>query len=170
MKDSFNPEYTVIKARLNGYAEDGEDEKIIEGYYMPKIKIFENGEKAQVDYVCDKNETENPQWYEINSYTICRNTGLKDKNSKFMFEYDLVKLYLNGQFEGYAYIEFSEFYQGFIARTNSGGFYYMNCGKSFEIIGNVVLNDEDYEFFEGQNIDKTFIDNSRCTRISKPKW
>lgn len=152
----YNYEFSLVKAETVGYDEN----KFIKGFYIARL----NKEKNQyISCVCDVDETDNPQFYEVNPYTICRNTCIKDKNKNYIYEFDLVKVYSMGQLENYAYIEYSELYNGFIARTQSGGFYYLDK-MQLEVIGNIFSN-EDYELFEekGKEIALNFKeDYSRC--------
>lgn len=153
---SYNYEYSLVKAETVGYDKN----KFITGFYIAKLNEDKN---KWINCVCDVDETNNPQFYEVNPYTICRNTCIKDKNKNYIFEFDLVKVYTMGQFENYAYIEHSELYNSFIARTQSGGFYHLDR-MQFEIIGN-IFNDEDYKLFEekGKEIALNFKeDYSRC--------
>ena len=110
---------------------------------------------------------------EINPYTVCRNSGIKDKNKKFVFEYDLLKLsnYF-GQDEEYGFLVWDEFYGKWKIRrfTEFSG----SCDVekfSIEAVGNIVLYDKDAEIIykqdKAEKEREIIIDRSYCPSCFK---
>lgn len=138
-----------------------EDNKtVITGFYTAKVNP--NNNEEYIPYIKPLYEETN---YEINPFTICKNTNIKDKNKKDVYEFDLVNIYKMGQLDGIGYVTFDSFYNGCIVRTLSGMYNLSNI--EIEVIGNVILNDKDYKTFYkiAEDMNKnSFIDNSSCTK------
>lgn len=111
--------------------------------------------------------------FEVNPYTISRNSGIKDINGNYIFEYDLLKLsnYFN-QDEQYGYLVWEEFYKSWKIRrfTEFGG----TCDVSkfkVEVVGNISLCDADAEIIYKQDKKEkereVIIDTSYCPSCFK---
>lgn len=103
----------------------------------------------------------------INPYTVCRNSGIKDKNENFVFEYDLLKVTHSLQPSFYGYLVWDEFYRSWKIRRRTDSTAYCDVDKfQIEVIGNIILNDDDLDIIFKQEKEednqKTFIDNSYC--------
>ncbi|MEE0968362.1 MAG: YopX family protein [Clostridia bacterium] len=104
----------------------------------------------------------------INPYTVCRNSGIKDKNEKFVFEYDLLKLTHGMKNTRYGFLVWDEFYKSWKIRCRTDRTAYNNFEDwIIEVIGNIVLYNQDAEIIykqEKQDDSKeSFIDNSYCS-------
>ncbi len=114
----------------------------------------------------------------INPYTICRNSCITDKNGKYVFEYDLLKLTHGLLPECYGFLVWEEEYKAWKIRqyTEFGGCIDVNK-YTIEAIGNIVLNDADAEIIykqdEQERKREIYIDNSDCRPMHKrlqKKW
>lgn len=104
---------------------------------------------------------------QINPYTVCRNSGIKDKNGKFVFENDLLKLTHSLKSTVYGYLVWDEFYRSWKIRRRTDITAYINIDEFvIESIGNIVLSDDDLSVILEQEKEEdsqgTFIDNSYC--------
>ena len=117
--------------------------------------------------------------FSINPYTICRNSGLKDKNRHYVFEYDLLKISgFSQNEERYGYLEWSDFYKKWQIKTSFEYGTSIDVDKvTFEVVGNVNLYDKDMKIIVNQdNVDSNrelIIDNSDCRPLHKrlvQKW
>lgn len=101
---------------------------------------------------------------EVNPYTICRNSGIKDKNQKFVFEYDLLKLTHGIKSSCYGFLTWDEFYKSWKIRRRTDRTAYNNLEDwTIEVVGNIVLCDDDAEILykqEREEVKETFIDAS----------
>lgn len=144
-----------------------EDNKtVVTGFYTAKVNP--NNNEEYIPYIKPLYEETN---YEINPFTICKNTNIKDKNKKDVYEFDLVNIYKMGQLEGIGYVTFDSFYNGCIVRTLSGMYNLNNI--QIEVIGNVILNDDDYNYFEKKSNkinENSFIDKSICIKRKPLKF
>ena len=91
----------------------------------------------------------------------------EDKNGKFIFEYDLLKLTHGMKTSCYGFIEWDEFYKSWKIRCRTDRTAYQNLEDwTIESIGNIVLCDSDLEviYKQEQNEDSKehFIDTSYC--------
>lgn len=135
---------------------DVDCEKQVTGYYMANYKHFIFDIFADI-----------PHHVEINPYTICRNSGIKDKNGKFVFEYDLLKLTHGMKSSCYGFLVWDEFYKSWKIRRRTDRTAYNNLDEwTIETVGNIILNDADAEILYNQEKaedgEKSFIDNSYC--------
>ena len=75
----------------------------------------------KADYYCFEDFSEENGIFEVDPYTICQCTGLKDKNGKLIWENDIVKYHFG---DVYAPIKYGE-YQSCFDSTSTGhiGFY-----------------------------------------------
>ena len=164
--EPFNCDYQLVKAMTTGYDEDF----IVNGYYSCR-RDPDNKEKY-ISYVKPKDE-------EVNRYAICRNSGLKEKNGNYAFEFDLVKIlncFGSGK-ERYGYLEWSEFYKKWRIKTSFEYSTSYDVDYVFEILGNVKLSNEDMQvIIEQDKVDskrELIIDNSDCRPLHKrlkKKW
>lgn len=104
---------------------------------------------------------------QINPYTVCRNSGIKDKNGKFVFEYDLLKLTHGMKSSCYGFLVWDEFYKSWKIRRRTDRTAYNNVDEwTIEVVGNIVLNDADAEVIfkqeKAEDSEESFIDNSYC--------
>lgn len=124
-----------VKALLNGYANDDEEEKEIIG-----CLVFRGGE---VPCVTDDGEL----FWEVNPYTICRNTGIKVKD-KYLYEYDLVE-YSTAFEKGIAIVVFDELQKRYRLQSNIDYSGKIDIDKyNLKIIGNVMVYEKDMKKFE----------------------
>ena len=109
--------------------------------------------------------------YEINPYTLCRNTGIKTGND-YLYEYDIVSYFEPMRDKKqYGFIDFDEFYKCFIVRTGiecRATRLLRDCSKIEFANRNIVLNEVDFNWFaklEQEEFEKSksyVIDNSYC--------
>ena len=109
--------------------------------------------------------------YEINPYTLCRNTGIKTGND-YLYEYDIVSYFEPMRDKKqYGFIDFDEFYKCFIVRTGiecRATRLLRDCSKIEFANRNIVLNEVDFNWFakwEQEEFEKSkshTIDNSYC--------
>ena len=105
--------------------------------------------------------------FTVNPKTICRNSGIKDKNGHYVHEYDLLKITHGIKPFFYGFIVWDEFYKSWKIRRRTDRTSYCNVDDwTIEVVGNVVLNDEDAEIIYNQEKEEdekeAFIDNSYC--------
>ncbi|MBR4295732.1 MAG: hypothetical protein IKT56_02700 [Clostridia bacterium] len=109
--------------------------------------------------------------YEINPYTLCRNTGIKIADT-YLYEYDIVSYFEPMRDKKqYGFIDFDEFYKCFIVRTGiecRATRLLRDCSKIEFTNRNIVLNEVDFSWFaerEKSEFEKSksyVIDNSYC--------
>lgn len=146
----YNSSLSIVRAL------DIDREKIVTGYYKANYKHFVFDIFADI-----------PHDVEINPYTVCRNSGIKDKNGAFVFEYDLLKLTHGLKESCYGFLVWDEFYKSWKIRRRTDRTAYNNLDDwTIESIGNIVLNDSDAEIIYKQEKEddtkETVIDNSYC--------
>lgn len=125
---------------------------IIEGFYVGHV-----GHALHDGY----------DFIDVNPYTICRNSGIKDKSGSWVFEYDLLKLTHGMKQSCFGFLVWDEFYKSWKIRCRTDRTAYQNLDQwTIEVIGNIVLNDADAEIIYQQEKEEdskeTFIDNSYC--------
>lgn len=148
-----NPYYSSFSLVI---ALDVDTEKPVLGFYFPHDKGHYIHEFSNSDSVI-----------RINPYTVCRNSGIRDKNDKFVFEYDLLKLTNGLQSPCYGYLVWDDFYKSWKIRRRTDRTAYIDIDKfTIESIGNIILNDDDLNVIFNQEKkedgQETFIDNSYC--------
>lgn len=154
--EAFNSDYMLVKAETIGFDKD----EILCGFYS----VRRNEKGQEIPYI--KEPTKDELW-EINPYTVCRNTGAKDKNGDYIFEYDLILYKDRYQKERYGFVVWDEFYKSW--RIHSSFIYgsSMNiCDVSnIKVLGNVIFYKCDVEKIEIQDKhinDTKLNDNSYC--------
>lgn len=135
---------------------DVEYDKVVVGYYKAAYKHFVFDVFADI-----------PHDVEINPYTVCRNSGIKDKNGKDVFEYDLLKLTHGMKSTRYGFLVWDEFYKSWKIRCRTDRTAFQDLDKwIIESVGNIILNDADTEIIYNQekaeDAEDSFIDNSYC--------
>lgn len=96
---------------------------------------------------CDDWNVTGINFYEIDPNTICRCTGLKDKNGNLIWENDIVKHYNDdAHTEGYCTgtVLWDENYAGFYRTSNEYGLSKPRISSDciYEVVGNVFDNPE----------------------------
>ena len=141
----YDKELSLVKA----LAVDGSE---LEGYYLGT-----SGHSIHTGYIIA----------DVNPYTICRNSGIKDKNGAYVFEYDLLKLTHGMKNSCYGFLVWDEFYKSWKIRRRTDRTAYNNIDEwTIETVGNIVLNDSDAEIIyqqeKAEDSNESFIDNSYC--------
>ena len=111
--------------------------------------------------------------YEVNPYTLCKNTGIELKNSSYIpFEYD-VFIYEEpmGKKGLIGYFQFNQLTKSWVLVTNSETNQYRTLDKCCNLLytgRNVLISDEDMKWFveyskkEYEKTKSHAIDNSYC--------
>jgi hypothetical protein len=146
----YNSSLSLVKAL------DVNSDKVVIGYYKANYKHFIFDIFADV-----------PHDVQINPYTVCRNSGIKDKKGSFVFEYDLLRLTHGMKSPCYGFLVWDEFYKSWKIRRRTDRTAYNNLDEwTIESIGNIILSDADAEIIYNQEKEedakKTFIDGSYC--------
>jgi len=135
---------------------DVDCEKQVTGYYKAYYKSLVFDIFADI-----------PHDVQVNPYTICRNSGIKDKNGAFVFEYDLLKLTHGLKGSCYGFLAWNEDCKAWQIRRRTDRTAYQNLNEwTIEAVGNIILNDADAEIIYNQEKEEdrkeTFIDGSYC--------
>ena len=144
--NSFDKELLLVKAL------ELQNNVLVEGFY-----IGYNGHAIHDGYI----------FIDINPYTVCRNSGIKDKNGNFVFEYDLLKLTHGLKGSCYGFLVWDGNYKSWKIRRRTDRTAYNNLDDwTIEVVGNIVLIDTDAEIIYKQEKEEdgneSFIDNSYC--------
>lgn len=147
--EQYNSDLSLVKAL------DLED-NVLEGFYIKSGsgKSFLSPQKMT-------------GFVEINPYAICRNSGIKDKNGNYVFEYDLLKLTSGFKNTRYGFLVWDEFYCSWKIRSRTDRTSYSNIEDwTIETVGNIILHDSDAEIIYKQEREddnsQSFIDRSYC--------
>lgn len=128
--------------KVKGIFIKDEDEPIVEGFYYKDNR----GRHFIIDDFIH---------FEINPYSLCRNTGIK-KNGTYIYENDLVE-YSTAFDKGLAIIEFDEMRCRYMLRFNLD---YSSRGDidqyNIKVFGNVALSDDDMEQFAEYSKNESF--------------
>jgi len=120
-----------------------DDETVLNGYYSYHSSGSYRDHSILVDELDAEIGRVYANMYEINPYTICRNTGIKLKD-EYLYEFDLVQ-YKNGLSSvSLGYIDWDDFKKSYVIRTSLN---YSSCVEirnyDLEVVGNVILNKDD---------------------------
>ena len=151
----FNTELYKVKAV---FLQD-ETEPIITGYYYQ--------DKNRREFII----ADDFKHYEINPYTLCRNTGIKAGDT-YLYEYDIVSYFEPMRDKKqYGFIDIDNFYKYIVVRTGiecRATRLLRDCSKLEYANRNIVLSEDDYNWFaewEKSEFEKSksyVIDNSYC--------
>lgn len=110
--------------------------------------------------------------YEINPYTLCRNTGIKIGDN-YLYEYDIVSYFEPMRDKKqYGFIDFDDYYKCYIVRVgieHRATRLLRDCAKIEYVNRNIVLNEVDFNWFaewekaEYEKSKSSVIDNSYCS-------
>lgn len=136
----------LFKAKCKNWKELPNEQWWVEGYYAElgigenkKYYIIQNGALPQLF----KNQDQNMYFIdvEVEPSTLCRHTGLTDKNGKKIWENDIVSIY---DCRPGLVVKFKDF--SWQCRNENFGKYYLhrleNNSLKYEVIGNVFDNPE----------------------------
>ncbi|MEC0211858.1 hypothetical protein P4H70_23225 [Paenibacillus ehimensis] len=139
-KSKFNPELYKCKA-----ISLADNKTVLNGYYSYHSSGSYSDHSILVDEYDDEIGRVYANMYEINPYTICRNTGIKINND-YLYEFDLV-LYRNGLSRPeLGYVDFDDFQKSYVLRTSLNYTSYKELRLfDLEKVGNIVLSDDDYK-------------------------
>ena len=128
-------QYTV-KALVTSYAEEGKEDAEIIGFLE-----FMGGKVPCV-------QDEDGRGWEVNPYSICRNTGIKIQDT-YLFEADLVE-WSTAFDEGLGIVAFSESEIGFALQRNFNysGSIALKKVQIKRVVGNVLLSNADAHKFQ----------------------
>ena len=128
----------------------------MEDRYLFKAKRVDNGEWV-VGYIARYGHTGKEKCYIIPSYasdlysflidenTICQCTGLKDKNGNLIWENDIVRGKMHGNYGYRKLVGVVQYYiDAFKVNVNPNSFWgdYKNIPNACEVIGNIFDNKE----------------------------
>ena len=141
----------IFKAKVKDWEQKPKDKQWVYGYYVRGFDIYEKPIHIIFDTTTifySRGETDG--WDEIDANTLCRYTGLTDKNGKKIWENDFLryrhnfcKVRWDDNFSRFVVDEYTK-YNGEYVALDIHGFncFKENTGKFFEVIGNVFDNPE----------------------------
>lgn len=134
----FDPELYKCKAIL---LED--DETVLHGFYANNKGVRKETDCIWIDEHDPDVDDNYPMFYEINPYTICRNTGIKIK-SEYVYEFDLVE-FKNGMTAArMGYVDWDDYSKAYVIRTSLNS---SQCVQlrlyDITVIGNIMLHKVD---------------------------
>lgn len=153
-------EFNCDLYKVKGTFIQDETEPMITGYYYQD----EYGRHFIVD-------DEEFKHYETSPYSLCRNTGVKLKNSSYIpYEYDLLSYKEPfGSKNMIGYLQFNEQIKSWVLITSSITQQYRTLDKCCDLLytgRNILIDDGDMEWFEEYSKKEyeksTPIDNSYC--------
>lgn len=150
----FESDKMLVKAMLNGYAEEGEQEDVVIGFISCVNGIL---------YISEPGTDEH---YEINPYAVARNSCIKDSYGNHIFEYDLLELTDSNRKTEYGYLEWNDFYNSWGVRRSIeyGGYSDIKNFSKIKAVGNIILNDDDAQ----KMFDQDEQNNKGYSGISAP--
>lgn len=128
--------------------------------YLYKGKRIDNGDWI-IGYLYRLSENTHPfimlcgkygESHEVDEHTICRCTGLKDKNKTLIWENDICNYYNLEDKDGFGIIknDYVLWIDGTISmRHKMTPLFYLQCKDEWEVIGNIFDNPE---LLESENI------------------
>lgn len=141
----FNNEIYKVKAIVMNDV-DEKDGDVVCGFYSWEVCDF-----VHVPNINFAEKLEYPsEPYVVNTYSICRNTGIKLKDGSYLYEFDLVEYVDQRSDKNIGMIEFSDFYGHFFIRSNANHTSYKELKPSHinKVIGNVILSNADAKTFQ----------------------
>jgi hypothetical protein len=117
------------------------------------------------DYVVRDEKTHKN--HSVSALSICKNSGIKDWNGVYVYEYDLLRLEKNNVNIGYGYLVWNDFYGRWLIRRYAAysGTLEPQAVK-YLVCGNVLLNSDDAQKIYAQDDEEekrnVVIDNSYC--------
>lgn len=141
-----------------------DDKTVLCGFYNYHSSKSHTSHTLFVDEFDPEMDDVYPNGYDINPYTLCRNTGTKVKND-YLYEFDLV-LYSNGLSKTeLGYVAFDDLQKSYVLRTSLNYSSYKELRLSnLEIVGNIVLSDDDCKRMQDYS-DKRDADYSPDTNV-----
>lgn len=120
-----------------------DDKTILHGFYNYHSSNSHTSHNLFVNEFDHEMDDVYPNVYEINPYTLCRNTGIKLKNG-YLYEFDLV-WYSNGLSKReLGYVGFDDSQKSYVLRTSLNYNSYKELRLfNLEVIGNILLRNED---------------------------
>ncbi len=151
--EPFNYDLQLVKAITTGFDED----TVVTGYYH--CRHDPENESKYIPYV---NPKDDDLFYEVNPYTVCRNSGIKDIKGNYIYEYDLLKLNHGLKRSSYGYLVWEEFYKAWKIRqyTEYGGVSDVSDYR-IEVVGNIILNNYDAKIIFKQDKEAKEKDTDR---------
>lgn len=122
----------------------------VQGYYVKGLDVFTNCEEAHIIFEPNTmfySSGETDGWYKVDPSTICRCTGLKDKNGKLIWENDIIEC-KNRKHNFQTQIEWDAYCAGFIfqdTETSAVGLDAITANGLYsesKVIGNIFDNPE----------------------------
>lgn len=163
-----------VKALICPLDEDVEEETIIHGFLLfggaPGLP-----EGKRIAFVTENSLVEDePPFWEVNPYTICRCIGIKDVKGQYLYEHDVVsyKRPMSDDVE-YGTIDYYEPTKAYVIRTSSITRATRQLRECYEITQtgrNILLSGDDCKWFDDQSKKELIgkpVDRSYCPSIFK---